>query len=72
MDAALVNGNQTRAQATFIEDSHGDLVDIEFYCIDCRDFFYEEALLWPAYDFSPDYDTCCSNCGITINQASAE
>ena len=68
---AYVQGNERQAIAVFIEDRRGDLVDIEFYCrfdqcgegIDLSD-----CLPYPAYDFSPDYDTCCNECGQLINK----
>lgn len=73
-EPAIVHGNERTAIAVFREDERGNLVDIDFYCYtanDCADFRTEtqSALRWPAYSFSPDYDTCCSDCGAIIQRA---
>lgn len=59
---AIVNGNQRRAIAEFIEDARGDLVDIVYHC----ETFNTDALPWPGYSW-PDYHVYCSDCGSLIN-----
>jgi hypothetical protein len=67
---ARVTGSEQRAMAEFIEDSRGDLIDMRYWCLDCADEdLYAVAYLWPAYDFSPDYDTHCEGCKALINVA---
>mgnify|MGYP001564767302 CR=1 len=73
-EPAIVRGNQESAIAVFIEDSRGDLVDIEFYCItDGRcgkgHLAGTAPLVWPAFAFSTDYDVHCNACGVLINRA---
>lgn len=73
---AFVVGNKRNAVAKFIEDQHGDLVDIEYCCISCRYSRKGEAMfkdstkaeVWPAYQFNPDGSTYCQCCGRVINQ----
>lgn len=65
----LKNGSgKTFATAYMIEDSHGDLVDIEYKCSYC---VYQQDLdagEWmPAYQW-PDYDVVCA-CGEIINES---
>lgn len=64
MAPAIVNGNVARAIAHFIEDSHGNLVDIVFHCRYCD---YGTADVWPCYEFPADYDCHCDTCGELIN-----
>lgn len=66
MDAALVQGNEARGVAEFVEDSRGNLVDVIYHCVDCA-MPSTEPLPWPAYSF-PDYDVVCT-CGRVINHA---
>ncbi len=69
---AIVHGNKSNAVAVFEEDSRGDLVDIHFFCLACvAATTYDAAQLWPAYDFSPDYDSSCTCCGKLIEKAAA-
>ena len=68
MAPAIVHGNDRRATAYFIQDSNGDLVDIEFVCTYHTDPA-AGALPWPAFEFSSDYNTCCRECGGTIHTA---
>lgn len=68
---AIVRGSEMDAIAVFIEDSHGDLVEINYYCgfIGC-DFALNGVmpLPWPAYDFG-DSDIHCVKCGELINRS---
>lgn len=71
---AIVRGNVATAIARFIEDSRGDLVDIEFECNECCYMHGgpdSDALPWPAFDFSTDYITYCSYCGQRIHEPNA-
>lgn len=72
--AAYVQGNNSRALLIY-DEVRGDLVDLRFYCPDCwerdegRDAEGNDALPLPGYSFSPDYDTCCADCGEPIHIA---
>jgi hypothetical protein len=59
MAPAIVQGNTRRAIAYFIEDTRGNLVDIEYECCGNTP---TEALPWPGYSFSADYSTYCRKC----------
>ena len=64
---AIVSGDEMRATAYFIEESNGDLVDIEYECVDCEDSPCD-ALPWPAFDFG-DSGAYCRECGAIIQTA---
>ncbi len=66
-DPVIVHGNYGTAIAVFVEDARGDLVDINFYCPPCNRNEEANAMPWPCYGFSPDYDTNCCVCGELIN-----
>ena len=61
-DPARVQGSEKRAIAYFIEDSRGDLVDIEYHCEDCYGTEVYDYLPWPAFDFG-DGGAYCHECG---------
>lgn len=68
-DTAIVQGSARRAVAYFIEDSNGDLVDIEYACI--IHGIPNGALPWPAYGENfGDSDVHCreKDCRALINQ----
>lgn len=70
-EPARVQGSETSAIAFFVTDQRGDLVDVEFVCADCQRVAESiVALPWPAFEFSPDYDTCCRECGAIVNRRS--
>ena len=74
-DTAFIEGNKTSAVAVFIEDVNEDLVDVKFYCLysDCIEGVdLTNAKWWPAYSFSPDYDTCCDSCGSPIHVVTSD
>jgi hypothetical protein len=50
-----------------IEDSNGDLVDIEYYHRFCAPQELKDKGEWPAPEF-PDYDVYCAGCGELINE----
>lgn len=70
---AIVRGSELRGLAINVNDSHGDLIDIEFFCIECAEDrqIIGDALPWPAYQFG-DYDTCCMDCGAVINKGTED
>lgn len=51
------------AYVRLIEDSDGDLLDVEFFC----DWHSEDILPWPCYAW-PDYDVHCTTCGELIHK----
>ena len=71
-EPAQVNGNCASGFAVFQEEANGDLVDIVFYCLDCAEDRDILGLWWPGFDWSPDYDSCCDDCGKLINAGSID
>lgn len=71
-DPAVVTGNVRGGVAVFIEAENGDLVDILYLCSTdaVNDPRADGAKYWPAFDWSPDYDSCCDTCGAVVNKAS--
>lgn len=65
--ARIRNGNAgITTIAEFVEDSHGDLVDVIYHCDDWAGG--EGAEWWPAYEW-PDYDVYCADCHQILNKA---
>ena len=67
MDNAIVHGQYAMAVAVFVEDAHGDLVDIEHYCLDCARERGITGDWWPAFDFGNPDSTFCHDCEVSID-----
>ena len=65
MAPARVSGKHGHGIALFVEDSRGDLVDIEYLCTDCARDADDPAIytadLWPVFDFG-DSGAYCKRC----------
>lgn len=69
---AIAHGNARNCVVAFIEESNGDLVDINHYCDDCGiDAWLPEcanAMYWPAFFSDAQQSVYCANCGQIIHE----
>ena len=67
---ARILGDNGDAVVYFIEDSHGDLVDLQYRCLDCFEdsFGNRNPDYWPCWDFG-DNDAYCNTCDRRIHHA---
>ena len=67
MEPARVNGRvQSNAIALFVDDSRGDLVDIEYLCQDCAREEGFSGDSWPVFDFW-ESGAYCRQCSAQID-----
>jgi hypothetical protein len=63
-DPIYACGNASSAVIKLITDSRGDLVDMDYCCLDCWTGDLPD--YWPAYQW-PDYSVYCQTCQTPIN-----